>query len=283
MPWPASSTLDESQLFSYLAATLVVKALLESSGPGKTLLVHDAPAQVARILATKVTESGVKVVCTTSSDAAAAPPSCTRILPSSTLSEVKACLPRGAIDRFVGLSWAQGENLAVQRLESAVIACLPPQCSIETAASILASSAPACTPSEQDESSLLKTTLAWAVDAALAVDPPSLDMERLSTTGIADIAAGNVDRVDPWSFVSWTAPPPGVTVPIHRLESELMFYSNKTYWLVGLTGTLGLSLCDWMISSGAKYLVISSRNPKVDPVWIQGHKQKGVEVHVFSK
>lgn len=290
VPWPASSTLDESQLFSYVAAAVVAKALLESGGSGQTLLVHDAPAQVVRILATKAAaESDVKVVCTTSSDAATAlPPSCTRIPPSSTLREVKARLPRGAIDRFVGLARAQGEDIAAQRLELAVMACLPPECSVETAASILASSAPRYAPSEQqDESSLLRTRLARAVDAALAVgesdSPPTLDTERLSITAIADIAAGNGDRVDPWSFVSWTAPSPGVTVPINRLDSELMFRGDKTYWLIGLTGTLGLSLCDWMISSGAKYLAISSRDPKVDPAWIQGHKEKGVEVHVFSK
>ena len=56
-----------------------------------------------------------------------------------------------------------------------------------------------------------------------------------------------------------------------------------TYWLVGLTGGLGLSLCRWMISRGAKYIVISSRNPKIDPRWMTLFASLKATVKVYAK
>ncbi|KAK7978478.1 hypothetical protein PG988_005968 [Apiospora saccharicola] len=43
---------------------------------------------------------------------------------------------------------------------------------------------------------------------------------------------------------------------------------DKTYWLVGLSGALGISLCDWMIGHGARHMVITSRNPQIAHEWI---------------
>ena len=43
------------------------------------------------------------------------------------------------------------------------------------------------------------------------------------------------------------------------IDPVSLFSSTKTYFLVGLTGELGQSLCRWMVTHGARYLVISSR------------------------
>ncbi|KAF5535058.1 polyketide synthase [Fusarium phyllophilum] len=44
---------------------------------------------------------------------------------------------------------------------------------------------------------------------------------------------------------------------------------NKTYLMVGLTGDLGRSLVQWMLRSGARHIVLTSRSPKVSDSWLQ--------------
>ncbi|RDL33251.1 putative hybrid nrps pks [Venustampulla echinocandica] len=69
-----------------------------------------------------------------------------------------------------------------------------------------------------------------------------------------------------------------VPIQITPVDSHVKFRNDKTYWLVGLTGGLGLSLCEWMAQRGARYLVVSSRSPKVDERWLK--KMKGLQVTV---
>ena len=49
-----------------------------------------------------------------------------------------------------------------------------------------------------------------------------------------------------------------------------------------MSGALGISLCDWMIDRGVRYLVLTSRNPKVDPAWIETHRQNGAIVKTIA-
>lgn len=61
-----------------------------------------------------------------------------------------------------------------------------------------------------------------------------------------------------------------------------LFEDHKTYWLVGLSGNLGQSLCDLMIVHGARYVVMTSRTPNVVKEWIQAHQSKGVTITVLA-
>ena len=50
---------------------------------------------------------------------------------------------------------------------------------------------------------------------------------------------------------------------------------------VGMSGALGISLADWMISKGARHIVVTTRNPGIAPKWIASHKRKGATVIVL--
>ncbi|TLD19852.1 hypothetical protein PspLS_09593 [Pyricularia sp. CBS 133598] len=58
-----------------------------------------------------------------------------------------------------------------------------------------------------------------------------------------------------------------------------LFRGDETYWLVGLAGDMGRSLCDWMIEHGARYIVLSSRNPQLPSDWLDFHHIKG-NIHI---
>jgi hybrid polyketide synthase/nonribosomal peptide synthetase ACE1 len=75
-----------------------------------------------------------------------------------------------------------------------------------------------------------------------------------------------------------------VEVEVRSLEPQRLFSKDKTYLLVGLTGQIGQSLCEWMVASGAGCVCLTSRNPKIDPKWVSAIEatSPGSTVKVFS-
>ena len=59
-----------------------------------------------------------------------------------------------------------------------------------------------------------------------------------------------------------------ITSRIQPITTENMFVGDRTYLLIGLTGDMGRSIARFMIEHGARYIVLSSRAPKVDQRWI---------------
>ncbi|PWY77879.1 polyketide synthase [Aspergillus eucalypticola CBS 122712] len=75
------------------------------------------------------------------------------------------------------------------------------------------------------------------------------------------------------SVVNWSCPTP---LPVHYQlidASTQILRPDRTYWLVGLTGDLGQSLCDWMVHHGARTIILTSRRPQMSPDWVESHHQ----------
>lgn len=75
----------------------------------------------------------------------------------------------------------------------------------------------------------------------------------------------------------------GIPVRIRPIDDRTLFSCSKTYWLAGLSGTLGLSLCEWMIGRGARYFVITSRKPNVFPSWLDRMSTMGAVIKIIAK
>jgi hybrid polyketide synthase/nonribosomal peptide synthetase ACE1 len=73
-----------------------------------------------------------------------------------------------------------------------------------------------------------------------------------------------------------------VTVDVRSLDAQRLFSHNKTYLLVGLSGQIGQSLCDWMVANGAGCVCLTSRNPKVDENWLKTFAAKNATVKLYS-
>ncbi|KAI0106406.1 hypothetical protein GGR51DRAFT_517601 [Nemania sp. FL0031] len=96
-----------------------------------------------------------------------------------------------------------------------------------------------------------------------------------------DSLAQTQGKLLPTSVIEWSAMS-HVMGNIRPIETQLSLPSNETYWLVGLTGQLGLSLCEWMVRRGARHFVISSRNPNIDTRWLNQMLEEGVRVKVAA-
>lgn len=69
------------------------------------------------------------------------------------------------------------------------------------------------------------------------------------------------------TVIDWRLDEP-VGAMISPIDSDKLFRADRTYLFVGMTGELGQSLTEWMISRGARNVVLTSRNPKVSPEFI---------------
>lgn len=85
---------------------------------------------------------------------------------------------------------------------------------------------------------------------------------------------------EPLAVVQWQHDEilPVILEPVD--SSKRLFQDNKTYWMVGLAGDLGQSICDWMIEHGARYIVLTSRTPRVPKEWIESHTANGITIQL---
>jgi NADPH:quinone reductase-like Zn-dependent oxidoreductase len=81
--------------------------------------------------------------------------------------------------------------------------------------------------------------------------------------------------------VNWTRAGE-VSVKAQPASSHIILSASKTYLLVGMTGDLGRSVCQWMITRGARHVVLASRNPKVEQWWTERMARLGAKVVSMS-
>ncbi|EME39480.1 hybrid polyketide synthetase [Dothistroma septosporum NZE10] len=83
------------------------------------------------------------------------------------------------------------------------------------------------------------------------------------------------------AIVAWQATE-NFTYRVAGLESEKLFSDSKTYFLAGMTDSLGLSISAWMIRSGAKHLVLAGRDPTIPPQWLEEMSSLGANIKVLT-
>ncbi|CAG9947949.1 unnamed protein product [Clonostachys rosea f. rosea IK726] len=100
-----------------------------------------------------------------------------------------------------------------------------------------------------------------------AISHASSCLSDTSTEDANIVLPEEVDNIDPGIahryIIDWGTEAE-VEALVEPADTFPLFSKETTYWLVGLTGTLGCSLCQWMLRNGARYFVLTSRNPKID-------------------
>jgi len=269
IPLP-TSTLADSELLTSLAATLVSMAVVDPLMEGDTLVVQNATELFASTIATLATSKNVRTVFVADFARPNVPESWVKLEPYVTQSEIEEILPANTAC-FVDLSIEASENASV------ISSSLPLHHRKENVSTLYSplgwesGSSSAGTALGQ----LLHRAWFYAQQEAFAHRQNNATSQ---VVGITDLLEG-LNPGNPATVIDWTL---SKTHPVHvsRLDSVVFFKGDKTYWLCGLSGALGVSLVDWMIERGAKYLVLTSRNPNISPDWIAGHKRNGVAVTI---
>lgn len=264
---------SHQDMFADVTTHLVARAILQPMVPGRTVLVQNATITLSQILRAEAAARGIEVVFvsdSTGSDTSVI--GCIRIPKFSTQLDLRDLLP-GETAAYVNL---EVYDIMKSTAMLDIISSLPIHCRVETAETMFSSTGSHSCPGM---AAVLGEILSESVKC---VQNMYLDKNTsLDIVQVADLA--NVTSALPRSrlaiidFRDDTVP-----VVVNRLDAQPMFRSTKsTYWIVGMTGALGISLCDWMITKGARYIVITSRKPQVSPEWVASHRLRGATVMVI--
>ncbi|KAI3325962.1 hypothetical protein HD806DRAFT_428958 [Xylariaceae sp. AK1471] len=267
LPVPAG---QEAVLVSLLAHQLLANFLVKDAPYGTTAVFHEPVASFAAILCDEAHRHGINVVLTTTSRENVGP-AWHYIHPMAPDRQMRDLIPRTSAV-FCDLGTSHPSSSVGARLK----AFLPSHCNAYDSSSIFA------------DSSLYEPVQAQFLDLRnLLRDCASRCLSQLGNYGrpvspVPLCAFSEAHSGHPLDIVEWSIPEPGITARVRPADSQVRFSEDKTYWLSGLSGSLGLLLCEWMVHHGARCVVISSRSPKIEEQWLAKMHTLGAEVRVFA-
>ncbi|KAF2196495.1 ketoacyl-synt-domain-containing protein [Delitschia confertaspora ATCC 74209] len=266
---PCDVTLDVAlQLMpvipSYLAALQII-----SRQSGSMLILLEPKKDLAAIFAELAYLNGVNLLILTSQPHIEGK-NCVRIHPSTPRRVIQPLIPKEVSCMIVCTT-----DL---RLTANVTACLPPTCEIRGPGALVSEMARLDRNSDDYacfrsflQSAFHFASLRHAIEKPIAMPP---------IISASELAMGNLPSQDDTTVFSWIETE-NVPVEITPVDSQFSLDPDKSYWMVGLTGGLGLSLCEWMVKHGARHLVLTSRNPDVDFRWQEHMKALGAIMSIW--
>ncbi|CAD0111492.1 unnamed protein product [Aureobasidium uvarum] len=97
----------------------------------------------------------------------------------------------------------------------------------------------------------------------------------------ADLSGADAKTMTLNTLTDWTTDA-SVAMTVRPLEAKHLFRSDRTYLMIGLTGAMGITLCQWAIENGARTIVLTSRSPKTDQVWLAKTRRLGADVRIMA-
>ncbi|KAI0469085.1 putative polyketide synthase [Xylaria cf. heliscus] len=274
-------SLEKGQLVALMLAHMVVMRILRFLEHGQTLISHNTPAFIAMALDTQAVNEGIRVVYTVDSKATEVQASWIRVPSYLSQSDAGKMLHGINPSCFVSFSGDQSQTYAD---EETLKAAIKPHCqNFLSQEMLLVPSRPVNADNDIASAGTIGELLRHALDSSrrsVLGWAPNTPVPWPGMVSLDYIARASHPQI-PLTVVDWTGAT-SVPVQISRLDSVPLFKSTGcTYWIVGMTRALGLSLADWMIRNGAKSLVLTSRKPYIAPEWAEAHRQRGAQVHIL--
>jgi aspyridone synthetase (hybrid polyketide synthase/nonribosomal peptide synthetase) len=150
-----------------------------------------------------------------------------------------------------------------------ITSALPESCSIRSLGSISWGWTRAIGFGKQLELSFYEATSSPAPESTMSIVPIQQAEKDAAPLG-------NYPDVIDWTQSEF------ITARIEPFNAVNLFSGDKTYFLVGLTSELGLSLCAWMVRNGARYLALTSRSAIIDESWLIKMRGLGAHIKVYK-
>ncbi|GLA33581.1 type I Iterative Polyketide synthase (PKS) [Aspergillus niger] len=256
-------TSHNSQYFNLLVAHLVISSVVEDIAPGTSVLLYAidrASATYQAVWTCQLQAKKCQVHYLTGSKELASTASWTYCNPRAPKRVLNAALPKN-LQAVIDLA----DNKAAAR----TLDFLPGHCRRYVLPSGVAdiSSLPTLPPLT-DLTELLRAAHTAA---------ESYIVQNMGTY-YPEYEVSDLLNCRPWSLsgvpiINWSCP---TSLPVHYQPidaSTQILRPDRTYWLVGLTGDLGQSLCSWMIEHGARTIILTSRHPQMPPDWVERQHQ----------
>lgn len=250
-----------------IAVNIIAEQIISVVPEFGILLVNEPDQALKSVLKNKAIEKNIKILFTTSQQQHADDNEWIYLHPNFSQRRIKERIP-SSIAVFIHFSKGSASD-AVQGL---ILNCLPPQCIRIQESSILSNELDVFPGAASDDMTAL-LNIAWAASASQVTE------NELSHIPLADVSTHSAVG-EPLAVVDWTAG--SVSVNVQPIDSGVIFRPDRTYLFVGLAGELGQSLCRWMVAHGARYFVLSSRTPNVNPKFIDAMAMQGATVRPMS-
>jgi hybrid polyketide synthase / nonribosomal peptide synthetase ACE1 len=266
---PAPDSLENGQkALVSLHYQLLARSILRNAKAGSKVAILRPEIVLGNHLAAVAKDLGVELVLLTDEKRCSISP-WVYLHPRATTSSIRKLLPT---DTSTFIFWKEeAETLATIRN------CLPLACAVveHTQIGNMPMHLDLSPSGIREVSDLLQN--AWIKGYENSV---TVDHDMTIVIDLNDIS--RQDLVLRQTMVSWQTEN-SVQIPVQPASKQVKFTAGRTYWLVGLTGGLGLSLCEWMAERGATHIALSSRNPNIEGTWIQNMASIGCTVRVFAK
>ena len=234
-------------------------------GPG-SIIIHGASPGLAQALKQRASARGTTLVLTSTTESKAP---FTFIHPAAAERTLQSFIPADA-GLFIDLS----SETAVNSMGVRLARLLPSQCEQLDSASLYGKRAFARSGGQHSDISGYLADLSKGSSGDLTNE---ISLETISVLDLQNAAT----RATSEQIVDWTQAA-SLPVKTRAAVDEVQFRKDKTYFIVGATGDLGLSLCRWMVSHGARYVALTSRNPNVDEKWLSKVRSDGAVVNVYK-
>ncbi|KAH8753456.1 hypothetical protein BGZ57DRAFT_958474 [Hyaloscypha finlandica] len=259
--WAIPVLSNSTEAILSLSAYILAKSIIAVVLPAGRVLIHEVDTVLGNAITEEAERSGVKVWFS-SSVKGNKMKNCVfvhRNLPARLISQL---LPSN-ISLFINMAQAPG----AEEVGEIIARSLPPQTQINRPSDFFRNET-LTFPGASTECIHEAIETAWQASQEMS----SSFENEISTVLLQDIGSHSTIG-EPLSVVDWNVP--SVEISLKPIDTGNIFRADGTYLLVGLSGELGQSLCQWMVEHGAKNVVLTSRKPKVSPAFIKRIERLG--------
>ncbi|KAA8649567.1 hypothetical protein EYZ11_005806 [Aspergillus tanneri] len=257
---------EDSVFLDDVCAALVAQHLVRHAPAGSTLLLHGASQSLREAVSAVASRSSVQVCTITTDGKDGKDPATLAIPPRSPSHTISRLLPANV---SLLATFAPDTDRTISKIQP----CLPPgstSCGLKDFYGT--TSFPPAAAHHSVADSLTKACL-FPQDHK----SPRSVTEKISPQDVPGLSLGRQKL----KIVDWMHSGPVEADPLPA-SSLVGLSADKTYLLVGMTGDVGQSVCQWMIARGARSVVLTSRSPKVDPRWLGEMSGLGARVVVMA-
>lgn len=269
LEWAVRLPEGEDDIVGILRATgaqLVAKKILELAAFSGTVVIHEPTHALAVIIHQQIQKHPMRLILSTSNKDRATqgwlhvPPNLPKHL-------IKKAIPESTTV-YVDLSHISNSRAIGELIRE----CVPKTCRTYNYKALYGNAInirPSAYPNTVSETleSALKSAFETRIEEAA---PTVVKIEDLKDVSVAKLPLSVVDC----SINT-------VSVTVQAIDSGVIFRGDRTYLLVGMSGQVGQSLCQWMVEHGARYVVLTSRRPQVHPDFISSMKEYEATVKVL--
>ncbi|KAI9035960.1 non-reducing polyketide synthase pyr2 [Aspergillus affinis] len=256
----------EAGFLNDLSSALVARHLVSQAKTESTILIHEAPQALQDAVCAMAYCHGIRVRYSTGNRQASQGPGALVISPRSSVRAISRLLPTGV---SVLASFKPDTDGSLARLQSS----LSPEATYWGLKDLYGTSfAPAAKQQPILEDALAASSLFAEQRSRFETAVDTLTPEDIPTY---PVSSHKLEIID------WLHSGPVSTNSVPS-SSLVTLSSEKTFLLVGMTGDLGRSVTQWMITRGARTIVLTSRSPKVDYEWVEEMADLGARVEFMA-